>query len=265
MSGNPKGAASRARNSTPLRVGARIGFAAGGVINAIVGVLAVSIAVGGGDAGQASQQGALQQLASAPFGSALLWILGLGLIVLGLWYLASGILATGSDTKELWAHRLKDLGKGVAYAVLGVLAVRIPLGAGGGSGGSPGGGIATLPGGIALLVVIGLGIIGVGVYSVVKGLRKKFLDDVTPPGRMKRPVEVTGVLGYVARGVALGVLGIVWVVAAVTSDPEEAGGLDAALRTLSELPGGALILGAVGLGFIAYGVYSILRARFARL
>ncbi|GMA29664.1 DUF1206 domain-containing protein [Arenivirga flava] len=265
MSTNPKGAASRARNTTAMRAGARIGFAASGVVNGLVGVIAVSVAVGGGDAGQASQQGALRQLAGAPFGAALLWIVGVGLLILAVWYLASGVLATGSDDKERWAHRLKDLGKGVAYGAIGVLAVRTVLGAGGGSGGSQGSAIAALPGGIVLLVLVGLGILGVAGYSIVKGARKKFLEDVSPSGSAERVVELTGTIGYIARGVALAVLGVVWIVGAVAADPEQAGGIDVALQTVAGLPFGQVLLVLVGAGFVAYGVYSVLRARSAKL
>lgn len=59
--------------------------------------------------------------------------------------------------------------------------------------------------------------------------------------------------GYVAKGVALGVVGVLFMVAAATNDPEEAGGLDAALRSLLELPAGTALLTAVGLGITAYG------------
>lgn len=71
--------------------------------------------------------------------------------------------------------------------------------------------------------------------------------------------------GYVAKGVALGVVGVLFMVAAATNDPEEAGGLDAALRSLLELPAGTALLTAVGLGITAYGVYSLARARYARV
>ena len=73
-----------------------------------------------------------------------------------------------------------------------------------------------------------------------------------------------GRVGYVAKGVALVVLGALFVLAAVRSDPQEAGGLDQALRTIGEQPFGQVLLVAVGAGFVAFGIFCGVRARYAR-
>ena len=74
-----------------------------------------------------------------------------------------------------------------------------------------------------------------------------------------------GTVGYVAKGVAIIVVGILFAVAAVKVDPDDSTGLDGALKSLASLPFGMVILIAVGLGLIAYGVYTFVRARYARL
>ena len=74
-----------------------------------------------------------------------------------------------------------------------------------------------------------------------------------------------GVVGYVAKGVAVAVVGVLFVVAALTHDPEKAGGLDSALRSMAELPFGRVLLWLVGAGLVIYGVYCFARARYARL
>ena len=104
-------------------------------------------------------------------------------------------------------------------------------------------------------------------YHVVKGVRKKFLQDLAGTGgRAVAPVVVRlGQTGYVAKGIALGVVGGLVVAAAVTTDPERAGGLDEALRTLRDQPFGPALLLVTALGIAAYGGYSFARARFARL
>ena len=73
------------------------------------------------------------------------------------------------------------------------------------------------------------------------------------------------VTGYIAKGIAIFTLGILFVVAAVQVDPEEAAGLDGALKALTELPFGEGLLIVIGGGLIAYGLYSFARARLARL
>lgn len=72
-------------------------------------------------------------------------------------------------------------------------------------------------------------------------------------------------IGYIARGIAFGILGglIVW--AGWANDPEQAAGLDAALRTLGEQPAGSVLLIVIGVGLALYGVYSVARARYVRM
>ena len=58
---------------------------------------------------------------------------------------------------------------------------------------------------------------------------------------------------------------VLLLVAAVKVDPEAAGGLDAAIQTLLGLAFGPWLVGAVGIGFIAYGVFCLFRAKYARI
>jgi hypothetical protein len=74
-----------------------------------------------------------------------------------------------------------------------------------------------------------------------------------------------GVVGYVAKGIAVAVTGVLFVVAAFTRDPEAAGGLDAGLHALVELPFGPVILWIVGAGLVIYGLFCFARARYAKM
>lgn len=74
-----------------------------------------------------------------------------------------------------------------------------------------------------------------------------------------------GVVGYIAKGIALCVVGVLLVIGALTVNPAQSTGLDGALKSLTALPFGAPILSAVGVGLIAYGLYSFARARLAHL
>ncbi len=73
-----------------------------------------------------------------------------------------------------------------------------------------------------------------------------------------------GTLGYLAKGVAYAVIGILLVVAAVKLDPQRAGGLDKALRTMATQPFGVVLLVAVAIGFAAFGVYCFFDARYRK-
>ena len=247
---------------------ARSGFAASGVVQALVGVLAVQVAVQGGEQ-DADQAGALQTLAAAPGGAVVVWLIAIGGLVLALWLVVDGILERGGDAKQVWKERPKSWAKAVVYGAVGGTALKTLLGVDDRSertlrqGSST---VLSLPGGQVLLVVAGLGVVALGVGLVHRGLAKKFLETIrVPSGPHGRAVVVLGQVGYAARGVAIVVVGVLLATAAVTTDPQAATGLDGALRAFVSLPFGRVVLVAVGAGWIASGVYSIARARLARL
>ena len=117
-----------------------------------------------------------------------------------------------------------------------------------------------------MLALIGLGVAITGVTFVVMGVRRSFRSKVEIPEHgIGRGVAGLGVIGFVAKGVALLILGALLIIAAVTTDANVAGALDGALRALLALAYGPLLVGAVGIGFIAYGLFSLFRAPYARL
>lgn len=73
-----------------------------------------------------------------------------------------------------------------------------------------------------------------------------------------------GQAGYVAKGVSLGIVGGLSVLAAWTYDPQKAGGLDTALQTLLDQPLGPYLLTLVALGIAAFGAYCFAWARYPR-
>jgi hypothetical protein len=261
-----RGAASRLQDSRALTTAARIGFAMNGLLHVVIGVIALGVAFGGG--GEADQGGALGQFASHPAGVFLLWLIVVGLWGLGLFQLLEAALVRGTD-KDAWADRAKEGGKGVAYLAVGVTAFTFARGSSSDSSGQTqtlSARLLAAPGGVVLLVVVALAIVAVGAYFVVKGVKQKFREDLTlPGGAAGRGTVALGVTGYVAKGIALGVVGVLFAVAAVTSDPSEATGLDGALKALAALPFGVVVLTAVALGLMAYGAYCVVRARRARL
>jgi hypothetical protein len=117
-----------------------------------------------------------------------------------------------------------------------------------------------------LLVLVGLLIAAIGVAIVVRGFTRafeKYLD--LPDGPAEKGIVIFGVVGYVAKGIAIAVTGALFVIAAFTHDPAQAGGLDSALHALAALPFGTVILWIVGAGLILYGLFCFARARYARM
>jgi len=258
--------ASRLANSPVLRGLARVGYAVNGVLHLIIGFIAVGVAFGGG--GEADQGGALGELSGNPGGQALLWVMAIGLFGLGAFQILIAALVRGTD-KDAWADRAKEGGKGVAYIAVGVTALTFALGGSTDSSTQTQSLSAQLlasPGGVALLLVLAAAVIAIGVYFVVKGAKKKFVEDISVPGGPTgKAIIATGMAGYIAKGVALAIVGVLFAVAAFQSDASEASGLDGALTSLAELPFGQVILVVVALGFVAYALYCFLRARYAKL
>ncbi len=75
---------------------------------------------------------------------------------------------------------------------------------------------------------------------------RKFLEDLRDaPGA---GVVHAGRFGYVAKGIALVIVGGLFVAAAATADPEKAEGLDGALQSITTVPYGKALLVRVAIG-----------------
>ncbi|GAA2945056.1 DUF1206 domain-containing protein [Microbacterium luteolum] len=260
-------AARTAQDSTVFRTLARVGYVVLGILHLLIGGIAISIATGGG--GEADQGGAMQQIQRSPAGVVLLWIIVLGLVALAIWQIAEAVLDRDPDAKKKWGHRIKFLGTAAAYVAIAGTALVYALGGQSQSSDSSQSFSARLlaaPAGVALLVLVGLIVVAVGGAFVVRGITRAFTKHLElPTGAARKGIISFGVVGYIAKGIAVGVAGILFVVAALTHDPETAGGLDAALRALAGLPFGVIILWTVGAGLVLYGLFCFARARYARM
>lgn len=260
----------KAASHPAFRMLARSGYAANGVIHLLIGAIVLAVgAGGGGGGGESDPTGAFRAIAEAPLGFVALWVLAVGLAALGLWYLVKGVLVDVDDARKRWMKRIGEWAKAVVYVAIGYSAASVALGAGSSgdeSAQNASSTVLSLPGGPVLLGIAGLVIVGVGAGFVFKGVTRSFREKLRmPSGATGRIVTVLGIAGYVAKGIALAIVGVLVITAAIQVDPEEAGGMDRALSALIDLPLGPWLLGAAGVGFIAYGVYCFFRARYARL
>src|SRR3954451_6049663 len=159
---------------------ARTGLAARAVTYAIIGVLALKLALG--DGGKATnQQGALHTIAQQPFGKLLLILVAVGLFEYALWRLVRAAIGHGPEGDDDAKERVAGVVSGLAYAALCVTAIKILMGSGGGGGASSHpdkttGGILDWPGGVVIVAVAGLVIAGVGLEQGYKGIKRKFLE-----------------------------------------------------------------------------------------
>lgn len=248
---------------------ARAGLAARGAVYAVIGILALKLALGSG--GKATnQQGALKEIAGQPFGKTLLILVAIGLGGYALWRLVRAALGHGPEQHDDGKDRVAALASGVAYSILCVTAVKILTGARTGSG-TPKkatGGVLDWSMGPLLVGIAGAVLIGVAGYQAYKGLSKSFLED-SKTEQMSEHVQRTftalGVFGHVARAVVFALIGYGLIKAAVDYDPDKAVGLDGALRKLQDASYGPWLLGLVAVGLIGFAAYSAADARYRRV
>jgi hypothetical protein len=265
----------RVADSSALQAVARVGLVAYGVVHVLIAWLALQLAWGGGSSDSASKTGALATLAAQPGGRALLWLLTLGLVALALWQAGEllhhldGLQGTGEERKDSVGNLVGSLARVVVYAALAVTAGKDAAGGSAQSSSSTQqqgtSGLFGVPGGRILVGIGALVIVGIGVYQIVKALRRSFLDEVDLTGASARTRELTeklGMVGGAVKGFALGVVGGLFGWAAITFDPAKAQGLGGAMATILSAPFGRILLTLVALGFLAYGGYCAVRARF---
>ena len=250
---------------------ARLGLAARGVLFIVIGILAFRVAFGHYE-DQASQNGALQQIASQPGGKVLVWIVAIGLIGYALWRLVSAAFGPVADPVATDAkQRVKALAEGIGYGAVAVIAVKVATGS---ASSSSGGGqkqaatVLSWPGGQFLVGLAAVVIIGVGLYYIHDGWTADFTKELKV-GEMsptiRKAVIALGRFGRIAQGVVFGIIGALLMVAAVQYDPDKAKGLDGALKTLAGEPYGRWLLGFIALGLLAYGVYGLAEAKLRRV
>ena len=270
--GTTESKAEQAVDSTSLEWLARGGLIAYGVVHLLVGWLALQIAWGGSSGTSADTSGALRTLADQPFGKVLLWVVAVGLVALALWQTSQAIWGyRNQDRAKRIREQVTSGAKAAVYAGLAVSAALVALGSGSSSSQSQQQattGVLAWPGGRVLVVAAGLVIIAVGIASIIKGVKKSFTEEidtssVSPTAR--KGVLGLGQAGYIAKGLALSVVGGLLTYATLTLDQQTAQGLDGALQTILAQPFGRFLLTAVALGFVAFGLFAILQSRYRRM
>ncbi len=267
-SGQAEQAAREVHSSDTMDRINRFGLMAFGLVHLVLGSLAVQLAFGE-RSGSTSTSGAVQELAQQPFGGVLVWAVAVGMILYCLVQVVEAAIGRRDDDgAKRTLKRAISLGKAVVYGVIAFSALKVALGKGSSSGeqstDSMTGKIMDLPGGQVLVGLIGVGILVTGGALVVKGVTDKFLGDIQGSGQ--RGADGTaytwaGRIGYTAKGIAVGMIGLLFGYAAITHDPDKSGGLDQALTDVLDQPFGPVLIAALGLGLASFGGFCFAWAR----
>jgi hypothetical protein len=240
------------------------------VLYALVGVLALKVALlGRGEA--PDRHSALQAVADEQFGRVLLSAIAVGLAGYALWQLARAVLGGnlegGADDGVF--KRIGYAARGVFYGALFVSTLMIVFGADeGGNGREEDRATAyvlDLPAGQLLVAAVGLGFAAGGLFNIYRGVTGKFREKLKLrklSDAEDKAYTAIGVVGFVARGVVFGLIGVFLLRAAYQYDPKEAVGIDGALSEIVHTPYGPFLLGLVAAGLFAFGLYSFVEARY---
>lgn len=245
---------------------AEIGLVAKGAVYILLGSLAFMAAfeLNGQSNKDATQSGALAFVKNLPAGEILLVTLVAGLLCYSGWRIIQAFRQNIS-----WQKRLRYGFSGLTYLALAGTAVKIARGKR--SSGDQNQQVAQelmsnsfgplLIGACALVLAI------VGSYQVYYGLSEKYRKHVQELSLQSSHASVlllSGKIGYISRGVVWLVIAFLFLRAALFSSGSEAGNTGKAFQFIETSPLGSPLLGFLGLGLFAYGVFNFVRARYER-
>lgn len=254
---------------------AEFGFYTKGFLFVVIGVLAIMVAIGERGGRFADPTGALSVVAQFTYGKVLLIIFVVGAIGHGAWNVLRGAADVDNQGKN-WQGIVKRciaVGVGLFYFFLAWTALDIILTV---NQKVENGTVQktltaiflALPLGAVFVFLIGLSVIGAGFNECYRGITGKFQEDFRIwelTGFKRRVVTILGALSFTARAVIFGLMGYFFIRAAVDSNPNEAMGIDGALRVLASSSYGQMLLFIAAIGVICHGILSLYEARYRRI
>ena len=246
----------------------RAGFATKGVVYCLAGILTTFSALRWSGGRRADTRDTIRFVAEQPFGTVLLVLMAVGLFGYAFWRLYQAF--KDPEHKENSNKRLlARIGYGISglfYGFLAYYALRLVSG-NGGSGTSREGLVSqvlSMPAGPFLVGLLALVFFGKAIYQFYKAYTGKYADKVRDgrlPAQTRRMVHTAGKIGYVSRGIVIGIIAYLLLRAAIEANPNRAGGTDDAFGFL-EQQGGSLLMMIVALGLVGYGIFMFVKARY---
>jgi hypothetical protein len=257
----------RAEDSDWLDRFARVGVLVYGLVHLLVAWLVVRLAFGD-PAGAASGSGALHELAQSGVGRISLYGVAAGFFALFVWQGIEAALGYRHDERRKRVlNRLLSAAKALIFGAIGINALLLAVGSGGGGGPGTDGVTArvmALPAGPLLVGAAGAVIIVVALFMAYHGLAQNFRDTMSVEGETGpdgRTYRTLGTIGYVSKAVGVALVGGLFGYAALTHDPRRSGGLDQALHEVLQEPFGVPALVVVALGLTCFGLFCFALAR----
>ncbi|WP_275788663.1 DUF1206 domain-containing protein [Pararhizobium gei] len=244
---------------------ARGGYGARGAVFLLIAGLALFSGIAGG---KPETKSALDSVLKQPFGRIWLLLIAIGLIGFVGWRLAQSLgNADGlASNAKGYLTRAALFGSAVTYSGFAIYAVQqaTDIGAESGSGGEKGlaAWAMSQPFGQYLAGAIGIGFVIGGIVTITKGLMRKFERNLRLDSSTRKPIVLLCIYGLVARGLIFVVVGVFFVYAAFTVNPDQAGSMADALTWIRQLPFGGILYVIAALGLASFGIYNFVQARY---
>ena len=213
-------------------------------------------------------QGIFKAIEDFPAGTAILWLMVVGLFAYALFRFSSPLFDienNGSDAKG-WGKRLGHAGSGIAHIALAYSAFRYATDDGGSSSGSGGGGGAQQAasgvlgfefGGV-VLGLLGVALFVAAIYQAKKGVTFEFMERIS--AQAPDFTRWLGLAGYLARAVVYTVIGwSLFKAGFMSSGAEQVKTLGDAVASLA---GDGIIFTLTAIGLLLFGIYSAFQARY---
>ena len=252
---------------------ARFGMGAKGVVFLILGTLTAMAAFNEGGQ-KAGQEDALKFIYNQPFGQVLLALLTVGLVGYVVWRFVQAFRdpeGEGDDKKGI-AKRIGYGASGLLYAFLAFEAIRMLMRSGSSDGGGGNKEVVSMlleqPFGQILVGVVAVALFAKAISALYKAFSGKFMEEINAgqlDHKIKKIIKNTGTAGLAARGVVIGIIGFLFMKAAIQANPNEAGGTEGAFSFIQSSSYGSILLGVIAIGLACYGVYMLVKARYKAL
>jgi hypothetical protein len=249
----------------------RFGQFVRGVIYVVLGTLALRLALGTHGA-EMTETGVIELIGQQRFGVVLLVVVAIGLASYALWGVIRAVfdpLHKGKSALGI-TKRIGFAASGLAYAGLVVITLGFIVGPLPhiSQSGDWTARLLAKPFGAWLIGFIGVCWIAVAGIQIVRGWQGKFIRDLDldhrAPAERRWAIRL-GRIGIVTQGIVFTIIGVFLVATAFRANPHHVTGMDGALLGLLRQPFGRTLVGAAGLGLLAFGVFSAMCARWMRI
>jgi ABC-type anion transport system duplicated permease subunit len=250
---------------------ATAGLIAKGFVYLILGAFALmaDFHIGGRSAANTDKAHIFSFLDESFAGQWLLPLLVIGLFCYCIWRSIEGVHAI-EDGKKHYPKAARYFASAGVYLLVAVSAAKEFLDKPGKNGDGKqelASNLLSQPFGHWLAGAAALAFAAIGIYQLYYAWSEKYKKHVQRMNRQTDAAPIllgTGKIGYTARGVVWLIIAYLMSRAAFTGRSNDAGDTGKAFSFIEKSTAGSIWLAAIAIGLIAYGIFSIVRARYER-